>query len=65
MDENIHCCNICGIELDWNDAIWISSSFGVCEKCYNDIPDEVKDDISEDDYTVNTVAWLDMAGANY
>lgn len=54
MDENIHHCNICGIGLGWDDAIWISSSFGVCERCYNDIPDEVKDDISEDCYTVNT-----------
>lgn len=65
MSKYTHDCNICYRTMDWDDLIWLNPNFGVCERCYDDIPDKVKDDIREEYYTVNTIHWLDMAGANY
>ena len=33
-DDNTYGCDKCGERFDWNDIIWITSSYGVCEECY-------------------------------
>lgn len=63
--ENVHLCNICGKETEWDDAIWINSSFGVCENCINIIPDEIRDNIEEEHYDNITTYWLLSRGASF
>lgn len=36
MDEKTYHCDICGDPKDWdNEIIWITSSFGICDICYD------------------------------
>lgn len=36
-------CDICGKRRDWaTEIIWITSSFGVCEDCYDIMTEEEK-----------------------
>lgn len=66
IDKDTYLCRICGKEKDWeSDTIWISSSFGVCSDCYDKIPEEIRERISEDDYNKNVVRFLDDIGATY
>jgi ribosome-binding protein aMBF1 (putative translation factor) len=47
--DNTYGCDICGERKDWdNEIIWITSSYGVCEKCYNALTNEDKDKIRKD-----------------
>ena len=64
-EENVHCCSICGKPLEWDDNIWINSSFGVCEECYDIIPEDIKLNIEEERYTKETRKFLDDLGASY
>jgi len=65
-EENVHCCNICGKPLEWDDNIWINSNFGVCEDCYNKIPQRIQDKIEEELYEEEEVKnYLDSVGAIY
>ena len=52
--------------LEWDDNIWINSNFGVCEDCYNKIPQRIKDKIEEELYEEEEVKnYLDSVGAIY
>ena len=61
----IHCCSICGKPLKWDDNIWINSSFGVCQDCYNNIPKKIHKNIEEENYDEKTRKYLDNLGASY
>ena len=44
----IYSCDICYTMKDWdNEIIWITSSYGVCEKCYNELTKEQLEEIRE------------------
>lgn len=64
-EENVHCCSICGKPMEWDDNIWINSSFGVCEECYDTIPEDIKLNIEEENYDEKTRKFLDDLGASY
>ena len=64
-EENVHCCAICGKPLKWDDNIWINSSFGVCQDCYDGIPKEIRENIEEENYDEETRKYLDEIGASY
>lgn len=47
--DNTYGCDICGARKDYDkEIIWITSSYGVCEKCYNTLTNEDKDKIRKD-----------------
>ena len=64
-EENVHCCSICGKPMEWDDNIWINSSFGVCQECYDSIPEEIREKIEEECYDEETRKYLDDIGASY
>ena len=64
-EENVHCCSICGKPMEWDNNIWINSSFGVCEECYDTIPEDIKLNIEEEHYDEETRKFLDDLGASY
>lgn len=64
-EENVHCCSICGKPMEWDDNIWINSSFGVCQDCYDSIPEEIRENIAEEKYDEETRKYLDNLGASY
>lgn len=64
-EENVHCCSICGKPMVWDDNIWVNSSFGVCQECYDAIPGDIRLNIEEERYTKKTRKYLDDLGANY
>lgn len=39
--DNTYGCDICGRRKDWDNEInWISSSYGLCDECYNKLSKE-------------------------
>ena len=58
-------CHICGKDMPWDDLIWINSSFGVCENCYDIIPEHINQNIEEENYDEETREFLDNLGAIY
>lgn len=47
--DNTYGCDICGDRKDWDkEIIWITSSYGVCEGCYNRLTNEDLDNIRQD-----------------
>lgn len=51
MERTIHYCNICGCPTEWDDnnnTFWLTSSFGVCSKCYNELTEEKKEEIRQE-----------------
>lgn len=48
-DANTYGCDICGARKDYDEEIiWITSTYGVCEECYNTLTNEEKDKIRND-----------------
>ena len=48
-DANTYGCDICGTRKDFDEEIiWITSTYGVCEECYNTLTNEDKDKIRND-----------------
>ena len=48
-DANTYGCDICGARKDYDEEIiWITSTYGVCEECYNTLTNEDKDKIRND-----------------
>ena len=47
--DNTYGCDICGKRKDWdNEIIWITSTYGVCEDCFNKLTNEDLDNIRQD-----------------
>ena len=47
--DNTYGCDICGARKDYDEEIiWITSTYGVCEECYNTLTNEDKDKIRND-----------------
>ena len=44
-DDNTYGCDKCGERFDWNDIIWTTSSYGVCEECYGRMSVDEKNEI--------------------
>lgn len=41
-------CDICGARKDWdNEIVWITSSYGVCNECYNKLTKEEIEELRE------------------
>lgn len=39
--ENTYCCDKCGNKKDFDkEIVWITSSYGVCEECYQKLTEE-------------------------
>lgn len=39
--DNTYGCDICGERKDWDNEIhWITSSYGVCDGCYEKLSEE-------------------------
>lgn len=36
-------CDMCGTRKPWDDIIWLTSSFGLCEECENTLTEEEKE----------------------
>ena len=48
MKENTYGCDICGERKDFSEEIiWITSSYGVCKKCYQSLSEEELEQIRE------------------
>ena len=48
-DDNTYGCDMCGERKDYDkEIIWITSTYGVCEDCYNKLTNEDKDKIRND-----------------
>lgn len=48
-EDNTYGCDICGARKDYDEEIiWITSTYGVCEGCYNRLTNEDKDKIRND-----------------
>lgn len=48
-DADTYGCDICGTRKDFDEEIiWITSTYGVCEECYNKLTNEDKDKIRND-----------------
>lgn len=56
---------MCGNEHEWDSLIWLNSSVGVCDECYNAIPEEIREKIADENYDEETCAWLDSHGVLY
>lgn len=61
----IHHCNVCGRTMYWKDFIWINSNFGVCEDCHNKIPQDINEEIQEENYNEKVAKFLNEIGASY
>ena len=49
MEDNTYGCDMCGARKDYDEEIiWITSTYGVCEGCYNRLTNEDKDKIRND-----------------
>lgn len=47
--DNTYGCDICGARKDFGkEIVWITSSYGVCEECYNTLTNEDLDKIRKD-----------------
>ena len=47
--DNTYGCDICGERKDINEEIiWVTSSYGVCKKCYQKLTEEEKEKIRKD-----------------
>ena len=47
--SHIYVCDVCGKAYDWDsEIIWITSAFGVCEKCYGKLSEAEKAEIMFD-----------------
>lgn len=55
--ETYH-CDVCGKEIDWNDVLWVNSSFGVCDECLEKIPRAIHQKISDDILDVEVELWV-------
>ena len=52
-------CDLCGRECDWdNDIYWLTSSFGVCEDCYDKIPENIREKIVDDVWDNEVEEWV-------
>jgi predicted SprT family Zn-dependent metalloprotease len=39
--EYTYGCDICGERKDWDkEIIWVTSSYGICKKCYQKLTEE-------------------------
>lgn len=46
--KNTYSCDMCSALKDWDsEIIWITSSYGVCEECYNELTREQLEEIRE------------------
>ena len=36
-------CDICGERYEWDDIVWMTSSYGVCEHCYDTLTEHQKE----------------------
>ena len=36
-------CDMCGTRKPYNEIIWLTSSFGVCEHCHEELTEEEKE----------------------
>lgn len=44
----IYHCDECGAEKDWDYEInWLTSSYGLCDECYNKLTEEEKEELIE------------------
>lgn len=45
--DNTYGCDICGDRKDWDTEInWITSSYGVCDKCYDKLSESEIEELS-------------------
>jgi len=48
-NDNTYGCDICGEHKDYDEGIiWITSTYGVCEGCFNRLTNEDLDNIRQD-----------------
>lgn len=47
MTEDVYHCDLCGVEEPFDNFIWLSGCFGVCEKCREKMTWEDVDAIME------------------
>lgn len=40
-----YCCDECDETFNFNDVIWLTSSYGLCLECYNKLSEEEKKEI--------------------
>lgn len=49
MNDKTYSCNGCGQRLDFDrDVIWVTSSYGLCEKCYDKLSEAELEKIREE-----------------
>ena len=59
-EEYLYGCDICGERKDCaSDIVWLTSSFGVCQDCYDKIPYEIRLKMQEDCFDNEVQAWID------
>ena len=61
----LHCCNICGNGVEFDELVWVNPNIGMCLDCYNALPENVKEHLVSGDYDAETRAWLDENGISY
>ena len=58
-EEDSYSCDICGKRHKWDDIVWLSSSYGVCEDCVDKIPDDIRQKIEDDVWDLDVEMWVD------
>ena len=47
---DVYRCDSCGLEMDYHDMYWFTSSIGFCDYCYNKLHKRVPDIVLEHCY---------------
>ena len=45
-DKYTYHCDECGAEKDWDsEIIWLTSSYGLCQECYDKLTEEEREEL--------------------
>ena len=62
IDGDTYHCDICGEQHQWEDIVWVSSSFGLCQDCYCKLPTHIKEKMIDENFDDEVMDYLRSKG---